>query len=146
MDALRRALEESCGSGLTPGSFQVTDSFRRHIEVVVERHEEGVATVLLEPYLLRSVERFGILISFRFRPHEAHRGTRRALQLSLALDRNGQPNLDFYADRYAKLSDFVREFHGSLFPLRMTDGQEVEIGPRLVGTEPGCADSEAFTS
>ena len=136
LEALRRALEESCGSGLTPGSFHVRDSFRREIEVVVERHDEGVATVSLEPYLLRSAGRFGILASFRFHPGEAHRGTRRALQLSLALDRNGQPNLDFYADRYAKLSDFVREFHGSLFPLRLSDGQEVEVGPRLVGLSP----------
>ena len=136
VDALRRALEESCRSGLKAGSYQVGDGFRREIKVVVEEHEEGVATVSLEPYLLRSAGQFGILASFRFRPREAHRGTRRALQLSLALDRNGQPNLDFYADRYAKLSDFVREFHGAIFPLRMADGQEVEVGSRLVGLRP----------
>ena len=133
VEALRRALEESCISGLDSGSYEVRDSFRREIEVVVERYEEGVATVWLEPYLLRSAGRFGVLASFRFHPVEAHRGTRRALQLSLALDRNGQPNLDFYADRYAKLSDFIREFHGSLFPLRLADGQELEVGSRLVG-------------
>ncbi len=131
--ALRRALEESCESSLSAESYQVRDGFSRAIEVVVERHDEGVATVSLEPYLLRSAGRFGILASFRFHPHEAHHRTKRALQLSLALDRNGQPNLDFYADRYTKLSDFVSKFHGSLFPLKMADGQEVEVGPRLVG-------------
>ena len=136
VEALRRALEESCRSALMPGSFQVRDTFRREIEVVVETHDEGVATVSLEPYFLHSVGRFGILASFRFHPHEAYRGTKRALQLSLALDRNGHPNLDFYADRYAKLSNFVREFHGSLFPLRLSDDQEVEVGPRLVGLPP----------
>ena len=134
--ALRRALEESCESNLSAGSYQIRDGFNRAIEVVVERHDEGVAAVSLEPYLLRSAGRFGILASFRFHPGEAHRGTKRALQLSLALDRNGQPNLDFYADRYAKLSDFVREFHGPLFPLRLSDGQEIEVGPRLVGLTP----------
>ena len=112
LDALRRALAESCASGLEAGSYEVSGGFRRETEVVVERHEEGVATVSLEPYLLRSEGRFGILASFRFHPSKAHRGSKRALQLSLALDRNGQPNLDFYADRYTKLSDFVREFHG----------------------------------
>ena len=136
VDALRRALQESCRSGLKAGTYQVRDGFRREIEVVVEEHEEGVVTVSLEPYLLRSAGQFGILAGFRFHPGKAHRGTRRALQLSLALDRNGQPNLDFYADRYAKLSDFVREFHGALFPLRMADGQEVEVGSRLVGLSP----------
>ena len=135
-EALRRALEERCESGLPAGSYHVGKGFRRTIEVVVERHEEGVATVSLEPYLLRAAGRFGILASFRFRPHEAHRGSRRALELSLSLDRNGQPNLDFYADRYAKLSDFVREFHGLLFPLKMFDGQEVQVGSRLVGLTP----------
>ena len=38
VEALRRALEESCGSALAPGSFQVRDTFRREIEVVVETH------------------------------------------------------------------------------------------------------------
>ena len=136
VEALRRSLEESCGSALTPGSFQVRNTFRREIEVIVETHEEGMATVSLEPYLLRSAGRFGVLVSFRFHPTEAHRGTKRALQLSLALDRNGQTNLDFYADRYAKLSNFVRDFHGSLFPLRLSDGQEVNVGSRLVGLSP----------
>ena len=142
--ALRRALEESCESSLSAGSYHVRDGFSRAIEVVVERHDEGVATVSLEPYLLRSAGRFGILASFRFHPHEAHRGTKRALQLSLGLDRNGQPNLDFYADRYAKLSDFVRKFHGSLFPLKMADGQEVEVGPRLVGLPPDALEVKRY--
>lgn len=136
VDALRRALAESCASGLKAGSYEVSGGFRREIEVIVERHEEGEATVSLEPYLLRSAGRFGILVSFRFHPGKAHRGSKRALQLSLALDRSGQPNLDFYADRYGKLSDFVREFHGTIFPLKMSDGQEVEVGSRLVGLTP----------
>ena len=90
LDALRRALDESCRSGLKAGSYQVRGGFRREIEVVVKKHEEGVAIVSLEPYLLRSARRFGILANFMFHPREAHRGTRHAHQLSLALDRNGQ--------------------------------------------------------
>lgn len=136
VEALRRALEQSCVSRLEEGSYQIRDSYRREIEVIVERHDEGVAAVWLEPYLLRSASRFGILTSFRFHPVEVLRGTKRALQLSLALDRNGQPNLDFYADRYAKLSNFVREFHRTLFPLRLADGQKLEVGRRLVGLKP----------
>ena len=136
MDALRRSIEQSCRSVLESDGYRVREGFRRKIEVVAERHEEGVATVSLEPYLLRSTGRFGILAGFRFHPDKDHRGTKRALQLSLALDRNGQPNLDFYADRYRKLSDFVRRFHGSLFPLRVSDGHDVEVGSRLVGLNP----------
>lgn len=136
VDALRRALEASCQAHLEAESYRVRDEFRREVEVVIERHEEGLAVVSLKPYLLRSVRRFGILASFRFHPCEPHRGTKRALQLSLALDRNGRPNLDFYADRYAKLSDFVQKFHGLLFPLMMSDGQKIEVGSRLVGLSP----------
>ena len=136
LEAVRRALAESCQSNLATDGYRTGRGIRRTIEVVVERHEEGVATVSLEPYLLRSARRFGILASFRFHPEERFRGTRRSLQLSLALDRNGQPNLDFYADRYGKLSEFVSRYHGLLFPLRISDGQEVEVGTRLVGLRP----------
>ena len=136
LEALRRALEESCRSNLGADGYRTRSGIRREIEVVVERHEEGVATMSLEPYLLRSARRFGILASFRFHPLEAFRGTKRSLQISLALDRNGQPNLDFYADRYGKLSEFVSRYHGLLFPLTMPDGQEVEVGTRLVGARP----------
>ena len=87
VDALRRAIEESCRAVLESDGYRVREGFRREVEVVVERHEEGVATISLEPYLLRSVGRFGILAGFRFHPGHDHRGTRRALQLSLALDR-----------------------------------------------------------
>ncbi|MDE0103832.1 MAG: Piwi domain-containing protein [Bryobacterales bacterium] len=131
--ALRRAIEEKCRTVLKAGTYRVKENFRRHIEVVVERHKEGVATVSLEPYLLRSTRRFGILLDFRFHPAKGLHGTRRALQLSLALDRNGQPNLDFYADRYAKLSSFIRKYYGKIFPLKLSNDQEVEVGSRLVG-------------
>ena len=136
LDALRRGLEESCRSNLGPEDYRTRGGIRRVIEVVAERHVEGVATVSLEPYLLRSTHRFGILISYRFHPGEPFRGTKRSLQLSLALDRNGQPNLDFYADRYRKLSDFVSRYHRQLFPLTTAEGQQVDVGTRLVGVQP----------
>ena len=132
-----KALEESCRSNLEADGYRTRNGIRREVEVIVERHEEGVATVSLEPYLLRSAGRFGVLASFRFHPDEPFRGTKRSLQISLALDRNGQPNLDSYVDRYGKLSEFVRGYHGLLFPLTMPGGQEVDVGTRLVGVRPG---------
>ena len=131
LESLRHALEVSCRSELSDRVYEFSDDFRRQIEIVVEEYEEGKAIVALDPYYLRNTRRFGILLKFKFHPKEEFIGTSRAQQLSLSLDRNGQQNLDFYADRHLKITDFVRDFHGALFPLRTIGGQLIEVDKNL---------------
>ena len=41
LDAFKAALAESCASVLNPEGYNVSDGFRREIEVIAQRHEEG---------------------------------------------------------------------------------------------------------
>ena len=132
IDALRLALIYSCRKKLERDCFRVIEGFRRHVEIVISTYPEGSQVVSLEPYLLRSRGQFGFLAEFRFRPNEEHRGTRRSLQLSLSLDRHGKQNLNYYADRYSQLVDYVAKFHERIFPLKVPGGQEVGVGSQLV--------------
>ena len=94
--------------------------------------------------MLRSRSQFGFLVDFRFHPNDEHIGTRRALQLSLSLDRNGRPNRSRYADKYSQLSDFIRRFHSVLFPLTLPGGQSVDVGTRLVELNPETLDMKHY--
>ena len=129
--ALRKALVDSCEENLDPASFSVVGGFRPRVEITTERYDEGRQVMSVEPYFLHSRGTFGFLADFRFHPEEEHRGTRRSLQLSLSLDRNGYPNRNRYADRYSQLSNFVKKFHPLIFPLKLSGGQKVNVDSRL---------------
>ena len=131
VDALRMGLIDSCRYHLKSEDFRVIDGVRRHVEIVVGRFGEGLQVMSLEPYFLRSINSFGFLADFRFHPEEAHRGTRRALELSLALSTNGQRNVNYYADRYANLAAFVKDYIPTIFPLALPGGIEVSVEPHL---------------
>ena len=132
VDALRLALEESCNTNLREGDYQIHNSIRRNIEVVIEKHEEGIEVLALEPYLLRSKGQFGILAEHRFHPFKEYGVSKRTLQLSLSLDQNGQPNPDFYTDKNAKIMTFVRTYHERLFPLHLQGTHEIQVGNQLL--------------
>ena len=132
VDALRLSLIQSCKTNLKSNEFRLIEGFRRRVEIVIATYPEGFKVVSLEPYLLRSRHQFGFLANFLFHPAEEHRGTRRSLQLSLSIDKHGQPNLNHYADRYSHLAAYVDKFHDRIFPLHMPDGQKVAVRSRLV--------------
>ena len=134
--ALRLALIQSCSKELNADQFTIVGEFRKRVEILLAKYPEGNQVLSLEPYFLRSKSQFGFLADFRFHPTPEHRGTRRALQLSLSLDRNGKANLSYYADRYSKLTAYVKKFHHQIFPLIVPGGQEVNVEPRLVQFEP----------
>ncbi len=144
IDALRSALIQSCRNNLDSDLFRVTTGFRRPVEITIDTYPEGIQIVSLEPYLLRSRGLFGFLADFRFHPNEGYRGTRRSLQLSLSLDKNGRPNLNYYADRYSNLSIYVAKFHDEIFPLHMPGGQEVAVESRLVELAPKTLDVKNY--
>lgn len=144
IDALRLALIQSCENNLGSDCFRVVKGFRRYVEIITGKFSEGSQVISLEPYLLRSSSQFGFLADFRFHPTEEHRGTRRALQLSLSLDKHGQPNLNHYADRYSQLAAYVAKFHDKIFPLHMPDGQEVAVVSRFVELKPETLDVKNY--
>ena len=132
LDVLRLALIQSCKNNLNSREFQIIKGFRQHVEIVTQGYCEGYQVVSLEPYLLHSRHQFGFLADFRFHPNEKHRGTQRSLQLSLSLDKHGQSNLNYYADRYSQLIAYTNKFHKRIFPLETSSGQKVTVETQLV--------------
>ena len=128
IDMLRRALITKCHE--TSLQFRVVQGFRRHVEVTLNTYPEGDQVVQVEPYYLKSKNEFGFLLDLRFHPKEEHRGTTRALQRGLALDQDGHPNRNHYADRYDHLLSFIRKFHKIIFPLQVNGG-EVAVADSL---------------
>ncbi len=132
IDAIRYALVQSCTANLRADQFCVVGGFRRRVEIVMNSYPEGVQVISLEPYLLSSRRKFGILANFRFHPIPEFRGTRRALELSLAFDEDGQPNLDHYADRYSYLTTYFQKFHNEIFPITIPGGQILPVESKLL--------------
>jgi hypothetical protein len=135
LDALRDALLRACRLRLSAEEFAVVGGFRKRVEVRLDDWPEGRQVISLEPYLLRSRRVFGYLANFGFRPVEEHRRSKRALELSLSLDKAGQRNLNYYADRFERLQEFVRRYHERLFPLGLAGGHQVHVRRTLVEVE-----------
>ncbi len=144
IDALGLALIQSCEKNLDSSRFRVIGDFRRRVEITIDTYPEGIQVISLEPYLLRSRRQFGFLADFRFHPNEKNRDATRSLQLSLSLDQNGRTNLNYYADRYSYLSDYVTRFHNKIFPLHMPEGQKVAVGSQLTELRPTTLDVKNY--
>lgn len=127
VDVLRKSLVTRCEEVLDPAKIRQVHGIRPHVEIIMHTHVEGDQVVSVEPYYLRSKRTFGFLLDFRFHPKLEYRHTPRALQLSLALDRDRRVNLNHYSDRYDHLSAFVRAFKRSLFVLELPGGQHVSV-------------------
>lgn len=136
IDALRLALIQSCRNNFNSDHFYITGGFRQRVEIIMATYPEGKQVISLEPYLLRSRGQFGFLADFRFHPIKEHLGTRRSLQLSLSLDKNGRHNLNYYADRYSQLAAFVDGFHSRIFPITVPSQQKVSVSRQLVELTP----------
>lgn len=127
VNALRTSLITRCEEVLDPAKLRKVDGFRPRIEIITHTHPEGDQVVTVEPYFLKSKQLFGFLLDFQFHPRDEHRGTSRALQLSLALNQDLRANLSHYADRYAHLSTFIRERKDDLFHLKLPGDCAVRI-------------------
>ena len=132
LDALRLALISQCEKQFSENEFHIISGIRDHLEIVIQSYDEGHQAISLEPYLLRSQGKFGFLADFRFHPKEEYRGTRKSLELSLALDSNGQQNRNYYVDRHNQLVQFVEKFHNKIFPLTMPGDDKIDVETSLV--------------
>lgn len=145
IDAMRLALIQSCTEKLEEHEFAIRGRrFSKTVEITLHEHPEGLQVISLEPYLLRSHGKFGFLVNFRFRPNEEHRGTRRSLQLSLSLDRQGRPNSNNYADRYSHIANYVSRFHNRIFPLDLPGGDKLNVVPKLEAVNVSQLDKKIY--
>lgn len=109
-----RALSHSLNSA-SKASLQVDeyreprDFFSTSLSLVMARHAEGDELLVIEPYLLRSLKKFGFLVDFHFGKNPDVPFSRRVQQLSLSLDANFRRNLDCYANRLSKITNFLNQ-------------------------------------
>ena len=126
------------------------------LAVVLAKHQEGLETIWLKPYRLKSTGELGFLVDYWFKTPSNTRPSKRMQQLSLALDERGQRNKNLYLDRYRKIKGFVSKVADEVFPLTMGD-TKVDIerslrklptlfarAPRLVFRSNQAADIGSF--
>jgi hypothetical protein len=120
MRVLFEALKVKCGDAYNPGEFSIAeDGFHREIRFVLARHQEGDEVIVLQPYYLGATKQFGFLVDFHFDLKPGVQFSRKVQQLSLSLDENFRRNLDYYADRRARITGWIQRNHPKLFPLAL---------------------------
>ncbi len=82
--------------------------FIKQVEFVLEKHDEGNAVLILQPYFLKINRQFGFIADFHFRLSDGVTFSRRVQQLSLSLDRDFKRNLDYYTDKWSRIHTFLR--------------------------------------
>lgn len=117
-DFLHNRLVASCqaNNSKVPSSEEIGFA-RRRMSFTLQKHPEGDETVWLQSYYLKSAQKFGFLIDFRFRKDEDIPFSKRVQQLSLSLDKWGKENRNFYSDRYDKVEHFINRYFDHVFPL-----------------------------
>lgn len=117
---LFEALKAKCGQVFKAGEYSVPeDTFHREISFILARHPEGNEVIVLQPYYLGATKQFGFLVDFHFDLKPGVPFSRRVQQLSLSLDQNYRRNLDYYADRRARITGWIQRNHAKLFPLAL---------------------------
>ncbi len=106
------------GSDLRADDYSIADDhFQDRLVIKVKQFAEGSQTIELQPYFLRSSNKFGLLVDFHFATEPGQAFTRRIQQLSLSLDKAFQSNRNYYSDKYDKLTSFITTHLQHISPL-----------------------------
>jgi len=109
-------LIEKCKVKLKSDDFLVEErGFRRRVSFILKRDKDGQDQLWAESYFLRSAERFGILVGFRFQSTTTDQMVR--LKRSLSLDESGKENINYYIDHRRKLYIMTDKYLKVLSPL-----------------------------
>jgi hypothetical protein len=102
--------------------FEVWWGFDRHIFVQLELTPRGRRGLAFRPEYIEKACKFGLLIDFSFRKSPEIHFSREVLIDSLALDKSGKANKQFYEDKF-KWAKRFSEISGKLLPI--STGTEV---------------------
>jgi len=120
---LNYLLIQSVHQNLAESEYDLTDAkFRNGLDVIIAHHQKGTERMWIEPSYLMPVCKFGFLIDFHFRKSDDTPFDREVQHLSLSLDKRGESNKDFYADKYAKILDFLRGLGSKVFSDTVNSG------------------------
>ncbi len=99
-------------------------SFIEQIEFVQKTHNEGEEILIIQPYFLKITRQFGVLADFRFRLRGGVSFSRRVQQLSLSLNSDYRRNLDYCADRWSRIHEFLNERKDILKDVRLPSAND----------------------
>lgn len=99
--------------------------------LILKKHDEGKECLLLSPYYLSSLKKFGFLINFNFLKEKNVPFNRKIQQLSLSLDKDFKSNSNFYIDKYNKIKLFKINFYSKISPLKIGN-REIELEESFV--------------
>src|SRR5438270_9712775 len=102
--------------------------FNASIDFIIERLKPGNRLITFQPYYLRSAQKFGFLINYRFRKSPDFPFSREVQRLSLSLDRSYRVNTKYYTEKFHILRNFIMEELKQIFPLL---GNEAEVDVNL---------------
>ena len=126
LDVLRHALRSRLLASLGERRVIEEQGVSGRLAVMLAEHQEGVETIWLKPYRLKSADELGFLFDYWFKTPSNSRPSKRTHQLSLTLDDQGRRNKNFYVDRYHKIETFLNETASAIFPL-MISGMEIDV-------------------
>lgn len=111
-----------------------SDSFLSEAIFPVGTHPEGEEEIVLQPYFLGATKQHGFLVDFHFRLGKGVKFNRRVQMLSLSLDEKYRRNLDYYADRLAKIESFTSNRWKQLTPFNLPGAtQPLQFQAEFVG-------------
>jgi hypothetical protein len=120
-------LKRSVVSSLDPAQYHFPEnSFIQEVSLIMATHPEGDEQLVVQPYSLKALQKTGFLVDFHFRLRKDIPFNRRIQQLSLSLDKNFRRNVDYYADKSAKIRRFL-DARWSLFEGLMLPGASAPL-------------------
>lgn len=106
----------------------------------IERYNEGVRSVWLEPYFLNKKNKFGFLIGFRFFLNQNQSFNKRVQQLSFSLDSEGKSNKNFHIDVFEFFKKFIDNLNNSINPI----GNNISISQSFELIESDLLDTKIY--
>jgi Piwi domain len=108
--ALFSAIAKQCTEKLEAEDYWLlAGGFWREVHFNMRSHKQGVEQLIIQPYQLRALGKFGIVADFHFRKNPDVPFSREVQRLSLSLDDRFRRNLDIYVDSVDKIEDFLKE-------------------------------------
>jgi hypothetical protein len=143
-DFLHDLLLKSCRNASPKIKFDDESDFAiQRVSFTLKTEPEGEMTIWLQAYYLKSVQKFGFLIDFRFKKKTNIPFSKRVQQLSLSLDQYGRENKSFYSDRYDRVQEFINTYFNIIFPLRYEENV-IEVSNKLIDLPANTLDKKQY--
>lgn len=93
----------------------------RFISFTINTYNEGKQVIQIYPYYLKSQNKYGYLVEFKFIKNANVPFTKRVQILSLSLANDYKSNINSYMDRYDMIQEFLQKYKLDFYNLKLFD-------------------------